>query len=227
MKAESASRHSDAEAVVEYYRLQAKDYHNKYYTGNSQSDMAVKPEIELLQNTFRGLDVLEIACGTGFWTEIVAESANSILATDANPSMIAEAEKRLFHLSNVSFSDADAYSLSDVTGKFTGAFAVLFWCHIPRQRIREFLIALHDKLAPGSSVVFIDQLEDSDVKTHQRDKHGNMIAGRKAAGKEFCVVKNIPEKQQLLDDLHEFADDIHYKIHSSGYWSVSWKTGKL
>ncbi len=176
---------------------------------------------------FRGLDVLEIACGTGFWTEIVAESVNSILATDANSSMIAKAEKRLFHLSKVSFSVADAYCLSDLTGKFTGAFAVLFWCHIPRQRIREFLIALQDKLAPGSPVVFIDQLEDSDVKTHQRDKHGNMIARRKAGGKEFCIVKNIPEKQQLLDDLRQFADNIHHKVHSSGYWSVSWKTREL
>ena len=221
------SSSSREEALAEYYRLQAKDYHNKYYTGDSKSDMAGKPEIELLQNTFRGLDVLEIACGTGFWTEIVAESANSILATDTNSSMIAEAERRLFHLSNVSFSVADAYCLSDVTGKFTGALAVLFWCHIPRQRIREFLIALHDKLASGSPVVFIDQFEDSDVKTHQRDKRGNMIARRKADGKEFCVVKNIPNKQQLLDDLREFADDIQHKVYSSGYWSVSWKTRKL
>ena len=209
------------EGVAIYYKLQATEYHHKYYSKDSESDILIRPEAELLQSTLKGLDVLEIACGTGFWTEIVAETAKSIVATDTNPSMIAEAKKRLSHLSNVSFAVADAYSLQNVSEGFTGAFAVLFWCHIPRQRIREFLTILHRKLVPGSPVVFIDQLEDSDSQTHCADRSGNRIAQRRACGEEFSIIKNVPDKEQLFEYLNHFAEKIQYKVYSGGYWSVS------
>ncbi len=212
---------SREKAVAEYYKLQATEYHHKYYSKDSESDILIKPEAELLQSTFRGLDVLEIACGTGFWTGIAANSANSVLGTDVNPSMIAEAKTRLFHLPNVSFSVSDAYDLQNVPEGFTGAFAVLFWCHIPRQRIREFLTLLHRKLAPGAPVVFIDQLEDSDSQTHCTDLCGNRIAQRRACGEEFSIIKNVPDKEQLFEHLNHFAENIQYKVYSGGYWSVS------
>ncbi len=214
------------EAVAEYYKLQATEYHHKYYGNDTESDECVKAEVELLQSTLKGLDVLEIACGTGFWTKIVAETAKSIVATDTNPSMIAEAKKRLSHLSNVSFAVADAYSLQNVSEGFTGAFAVLFWCHIPRERIREFLTILHRKLAPGAPVVFICQLEDSDAESHIRDEYGNTLAQRRICGRNFTLVKNIPGKEQLLEDLKDFSEDIRYRVHSGSYWSISWINGK-
>lgn len=216
---------SREEAVAEFYKLQAAEYHHKYYRNESESDECIKAEAELLQSTFRELNVLEIACGTGFWTEIVAETANSIVATDVNMSMISEAGKRLSHLSNVSLSVADAYCLHDVSEGFSGAFAVLFWCHIPRQRIEEFLTILHRKLLPGSPVVFICQLEDSDVKTHKTDKYGNILALRRKYGKNFTILKNTPKKNQLIADLKHLADDIRYCVFpGSSYWCISYKT---
>jgi len=213
------------EAVAEYYRLQAKDYHNKYYNGDYQSDTAGKPEIELLRNTFRGLDVLEIACGTGFWTEIAATSANSVVATDVNSLMIKEAGQRLSHLKNVSFKVADAYNIARLKGRFNGLFTVLFWCHIPRQRIREVIMSLNKLLEPGSPVVVIDQMHDSDLRKHKSDIHGNKLAQRRASNRNFTVIKNIPDEAQMLDDLKNISSDVKYSINnSSGYWSVSWRT---
>ena len=148
-----------------------------------------------------------------------------MLATDVNSSMIAEAGKRLSHLSNVSFSVADAYCLNNVSEGFTGAFAVLFWCHIPRQRTGDFLAILHGKLLPGSPVVFICQLEDSDVKTHKTDKYGNKLALRRKDGKDFTILKNTPKKNQLIADLKHLADDIRYSVFpGSSYWCISYKT---
>lgn len=212
---------SSEKDVEEYYRLQANGYHNKYYADDEGSSGA---EIELLQNTFRDRDVLEIACGTGFWTEKVAQSATSVVATDINLSMIEAAGKRLTHLDNILFKVSDAYSLSNVAGKFNGAFAVLFWCHIPRERRREFLSVLCSKLEPGSPVVFVDQLSDIDEDTHFSDQNGNKFAERRAAGNDFAIIKNIPDRKELLADLKDFAAAIQYNKHSSGFWSVSWRT---
>lgn len=215
---------SREEAVAEYYKLQATEYHHKYYGKDTESDECVKADVELLQSTFRGLDVLEIACGTGFWTEMVATSANSVVATDVNPLMIKKAGQRLFHLNNVSFKVADAYDISMLKGRFNGLFTVLFWCHIPRQRIREVIMSFNKLLEPGSPVVVIDQMHDSDQGIHKSDIHGNKLAQRRASNRNFTVIKNIPDEAQLLDDLKNISSDVKYSINSSGYWSVSWRT---
>ena len=35
-----------------------------------------------------GMRVLELGCGTGFWTEQLAATANSVMATDINPEVM-------------------------------------------------------------------------------------------------------------------------------------------
>ena len=175
------------EAAREYYRLQAKDYHKKYYGDSALIDEAINPLVELLQETFRRRDVLEIACGSGFWTELVGKTARSILATDVNSSMTNSAGKRLHYLRNVTWQVADAYELPDFPRKLSGAFAVLFWCHIPREKLSSFLSNLSNQLEPDSPVVFIDQLHDSDADTHVTDHNCNKICKRSVEGNVFTI----------------------------------------
>src|SRR5262245_48074514 len=79
--------------------------------------------------------VLEIACGTGFWTETLAAAARSLFATDASVEMLARAKQKLATAANVVLSRADAYDLQDVSQRFTGAFAGLWWSHVPRETL--------------------------------------------------------------------------------------------
>lgn len=216
------------EIAAEYYSLQAQHYHRNYYGNSSQARDVLRYEIDILQNTFRNLDVLEIACGTGFWTEYVAETAESVYATDINSSMIDVARHRLSHIRNISFDVSDASSVSRKPHRYNGAFSVLFWCHIPIQRIEEFLSALCASLKPGSPVLFIDQLEDSDAKNHTTDSYGNRIAKREIDGKPFFIVKNVPSATQLHNYLDDYAEagSIHYSSHpdGGGMWTLLWNT---
>ncbi|GEM_PF-858715 len=217
-----------AEITAEYYELQSEYYHEKYYGSRFGADAVLKNEIDLLQNTFCGLDVIEIACGTGFWTESVANSARSVYATDVNSSMIDVARRRLSHLENISFGVSDAFSASRKHHRYDGAFCALFWCHIPVQRIDEFLSALCLSLKPGSPVMFIDQLEDSDARDHTADRYGNRIAKRELNGKPFFIVKNVPSATQLHNYLEDYAEagSIRYSSHpdGSGMWTLLWNT---
>src|SRR3954468_16065949 len=86
--------HNSRVDLATYYSKRAAEYEAIYQKPERQSDLR---ELEhLLQEDLRGRDILEIACGTGYWTERVAPIANSIFALDINESVLQIArEKRI------------------------------------------------------------------------------------------------------------------------------------
>ncbi|HKK20034.1 MAG TPA: hypothetical protein VJ983_01065, partial [candidate division Zixibacteria bacterium] len=58
------------EQMNRYYEARAP-WHDQYmsYTSNEQLESALKPIVELLNPIIRGTRVLEVACGTGNWTQ--------------------------------------------------------------------------------------------------------------------------------------------------------------
>ena len=67
--------HAQAE-MERYYAARACRYEKVYDTPARARDIA---EIEHhLKERFAGLRVLEVACGTGFWTRRVADTADAI-----------------------------------------------------------------------------------------------------------------------------------------------------
>ena len=73
-------------AMLDYYAQRASEYERIYIKPERQADLR-KLE-EFLNNALRDEHVLEIACGTGYWTRVIAKSAASILATDYNSEVI-------------------------------------------------------------------------------------------------------------------------------------------
>lgn len=212
-----------AKEVAEYYHAIAPQYHKRL--GYDKEDYAAASGAfrDLLSTMFSGRDVLELACGTGYWTRIAAKTAKSVLATDLNHSMITQAEKLSSEDDNIEFKVADAFSPENIPGQFSGAFSVLWWCHIPKQGIKNFLSALHNKLKPGSNILFICQLEDLDAENHELDSDGNIIAIRKADSRVYRIVKNVPSEKDIRELLSPVARDIQYSRYSDyGLWSVSY-----
>ncbi len=65
--------------------------------------------------------VLELACGTGYWTQHYADEAESVLATDINPEMLALAEAKGLPADKVHKS-TDVFD-PQVSGSFSACFA--------------------------------------------------------------------------------------------------------
>jgi len=211
--------------VARYYSARAPEYD---LTAGYADPAAEKLRASIkarYQEAFRDHDVLEVACGTGYWTEVVASTAKSVLAIDVNPSMIELARKRLSGIKSVHCQVADAYSLDGIPGGFSAAFAVWWWSHIPRSRIAEFLAALHSRLLPGAFVLFVDQLPTA-YKAQNRylDSSGDLVEQRILEdGRSFTVVKNFPTEQELRRVLGEIAEDVCYKEHPDEHsWNVSY-----
>jgi demethylmenaquinone methyltransferase/2-methoxy-6-polyprenyl-1,4-benzoquinol methylase len=164
--------------------------------------------------------VLEIACGTGYWTQILAPVAKAIVAIDANRETLDVAAEKSWPAGRVEFKIADAYALSDDLGVFDAVFAGFWWSHIPVRERARFFASLHQRLAPGAVVVFLDNLyvAGSSTPISQRDPDGNTYQHRKLEnGSEHVVLKNFPTEQTLIADDSHCAYEASYSVLDY-YW---------
>ncbi|MDO9422230.1 MAG: class I SAM-dependent methyltransferase [Herminiimonas sp.] len=110
-----------------YYAARALEYDEVYLKPERQADLRA---IERwLLSRFIDAHVLEVACGTGYWTQFIAPLASAITAIDATAETLKIAEQRVRN-NDVHFEVGDAYALPHVEGGFDGAFAgfLVFSC---------------------------------------------------------------------------------------------------
>ena len=100
---------SKPETMGAYYARRAAGYERIYAKPERQDELrALEAALPAL---FEGRRVLEIACGTGWWTPHGAQRAAAWLATDLNPETMAIARTKPLPAC-VRFATVDAWTLA-------------------------------------------------------------------------------------------------------------------
>ena len=189
----------EQQTLQSYYAARAPEYDRIYLKPERQADLRA---IEAwLPPRFVGARVIEVACGTGYWTQFIAPVASHVLALDAAPETIRIAKTRAPG-GKVDFLLGDAYALPHHVGQFGAAFAGFWFSHVPKSRQREFLLGLAACLEPGARVVFIDNryVEGSSSPVTERDDEGNTFQARQLGdGSTYKVLKNFPSEAEFLE----------------------------
>ena len=208
-----------------YYAARAAEYDRIYRKPERQADLRA---IERwLPPKFAGARVVEIACGTGYWTQFIAPSAAQLLAIDAAAETLAIAKTRVPE-GKVDFVLGDAYALPRDIGPFDAAFAGFWFSHVPKARRREFLLGLAARLEPGAKVVLLDNryVEGSSTPLSAQDADGNSYQTRQLDdGSTHEVLKNFPtesELQELMVGLGERAAFTAWQY----YWAFEYTAAK-
>lgn len=94
----------------EYYSKRAKEYDSIYKRPDKIRLKEQKFLADYIASIFKGKYVLEIACGTGYWTKYLLKSAKKILATDYSEEMLEVASHLLSKNSKITLLQADAYN---------------------------------------------------------------------------------------------------------------------
>lgn len=208
-------------ALVPYYSARAAEYESIYAKPERQADLARLHR--WLRTAFTGRDLLEIACGTAYWTATLAEVAGSIVAVDASEEVLGIAARKAWPADRTPhFMVADAYALPESLRAFPAAFAGFFWSHIPRARIGAFLRALSGHLAPDARVVLLDNryVHGSSTPISEADDEGNTWQQRTLRdGSRHRVLKNFPTEAQLRADLSLLAAAVEY-LEFDYFWLV-------
>jgi len=207
-----------AESMRDYYARRAATYERVYLKTERQADLRALEA--WLGGPFAGREVLEIACGTGWWTPHGARQARSWLATDLNTETLALARDKPLPAC-VRFAELDAYTLEGLESqRFSGAFAGCWWSHVPLAQLAPWLERLHARLDRGARVVFLDNsfVQTSSTPLSRRDADGNTYQQRTLDdGSVHEVLKNFPTRDEALAQLGPRARDAEWIEHAH-YW---------
>ena len=210
--------------LAAFYARRAAEYERIYAKPERQADLALlRARIAAL---FAGRSVLEVACGTGYWTAVIAPQAKAITAIDAVEETLAIARSKPYPADRVEFMQGDAYALPDSGRRHDALFAGFWWSHVPLARLDAFLAGAARAVAPGAVVAFLENryVEGSSTPLSRRDAEGNTYQTRKLDdGSTHDVLKNFPSDRELVE--HASAHGIEAKVEwLEYYWLLTYRT---
>jgi len=191
-------------------RLQNEIEHGKYLiehgageTWNWESPagkLRWKRRVEMLKGRLEpGNKVLELGCGTGYFTRELVDTGAEITAIDISPELLEEARREI-STGNVEFKIDNAYIMSFAEATFDHVIGSSVLHHL---EIRPALSEMFRVLKPGGSIAFTEP---------------NMM------NPQIALQKNIPSIKRRLGDSPDetafFKVQMKKLLHEAGFSSI-------
>jgi 2-polyprenyl-3-methyl-5-hydroxy-6-metoxy-1,4-benzoquinol methylase len=197
---------------IAYYRARSSEY-DEWFFRHGRYDRGPEHRAEwfresstietVLRSTVPCGDILELACGTGLWTQHLAETGARVLAVDASPEAIAINRERV-RSANVEYRVANIFSWTPAT-TFDCVFFSFWLSHVPAARFDEFWTSVRRMLRPNGQAFFIDsrQEQTSTARDHDALDDAGIVRRRLNDSREFQIVKVFYEPSVLEQRLAE------------------------
>lgn len=196
----------------DYYRARAAEYDEWFlrqgrYDHGPELDARWHGEVAQVRAALTAAaltgEVLELACGTGLWTELLAATATRVAALDAAPEMIAINRARLDAAGlteRVTFAEADLFAWQPDRA-YDAVFFGFWLSHVPDDRLDPFLAAVAAATRPGGTVFWVDsQRQDSGTAPDQPlPAAGEELTTRRLNdGRTYRIVKRFRGPAELV-----------------------------
>jgi 2-polyprenyl-3-methyl-5-hydroxy-6-metoxy-1,4-benzoquinol methylase len=194
-----------------YYRARAPEYDEAYerrgrHDHGAAANATWLRELREVRAVLDGMpldgaQILELAAGTGVWTEALAARGATVTAVDASQEMLGRNRARLGSLvANVRYEQADVFSWWPEQSFHAVVFC--FWItHVPAERLDSFLRGVAGTLRTGGWIFFVDDRRRSlsfDVSV-QTEGMSRVTIRRLNDGRKYRVVKQFWEPAELED----------------------------
>ena len=206
----------DADVLAEqaaYYRARAAEYDEWWqrlgrYNRGAEATTSWHAEITEIETALTAADlsgeVLELACGTGWWTERLARTARSLTCIDASLETVVLNRARLAAagLAEPNYVLEDLFAWEPDT-TYDAVFFSFWLSHVPRHAFETFWSKVRRSLRPGGHVFFIDSAPDasSTAHDHRVPNADGMQERRLNDGSTFRIVKLFYEPTELMNEL--------------------------
>ena len=193
-----------------YYRARAPEYDDwwqrrgRYDRGDEEQSAEWHRQVEVVEQALESFGatgrVLELAGGTGWWTQRLARTAGTLTVVDASPETL-ELNRARVDRDDVTYVVADLFEWRP-DQEYDVVFFSFWLSHVPRARFASFWAMVRDCLAPGGRVFLIDNRHDPQPTSVARDPYileyeTDLHRRELSDGSEYRVVKVMYEPDEL------------------------------
>jgi SAM-dependent methyltransferase len=192
-----------------YYRARAPEYDEWWerrgrYDRGEDRHLEWQRQVAVLDDALTSFEpngsVLELAGGTGWWTERLARSADRLTVVDSSPEVLALNRERVGR-SDVDYVVEDLFAWRADT-EYDVVFFSFWLSHVPRARFGEFWSLVQSCLAPSGRVFLIDNRNDPVSDTTTNDPYvirydPDLHLRRLSDGSRYRVVSVLYEPGEL------------------------------
>ena len=210
--------------MLDYYNKRLQEYETVYTKPERQADLNAL--LSRLQTDVSRREVLELACGTGWWTERLAAHAASWIATDADTGALDIVQRKAIQGLSTT-TTLNAYQPS-VSAPVDCVFAAHWYSHLRLDERSIFFRSVHGCLKPGGRLIMLDNnfVSGSSTEISRTDIEGNTYQTRKLKdGSLHEVLKNFPDQQQLAASAKPYFEKIAFNnaltLNTIYYWYAS------
>lgn len=201
----------------DYYRARAPTYEKDLY------NWAGAPHAldDVVARVPAGGAILELACGTGIWTERLLRRSADVAAVDAAPEMIAIARARA---GEARYVVADVFSY-EPDRRYDTVFFGFWLSHVPGDRFASFWQTVSAALADGGRVVFVDEHVSGQDKEQWLEP--GVVLRTLPDGSEHRVVKHYVDPDDMRTRLAHLGWATEITSLADGAWvlGVAGKSG--
>jgi SAM-dependent methyltransferase len=182
---------------IAYYRTRAPWYDDGYtcagdYDRGPEVNASWLAELAAVERALAAAplhgDCVELATGTGYWTERFIDRVERLWALDAAPEVLEIARSRLgARAAKVRFELVDLWRWRP-TRTWDSAVACFFLEHVPDQVLPDLLATLHDALAPGAPFFVAEGAargSEPEIETRSVDGRAYDVVERRRSPSEF------------------------------------------
>jgi SAM-dependent methyltransferase len=197
---------------LSYYRARAEEYDRWWlrlgrFDRGAEANARWREEIARLEAALEQVEprgeILELACGTGIWTQALVGEGRRVTAVDAAPEVLAINRGRLAD-HPVEYVQADLFTWEPPPAAYDLCVFAFWLSHVPEERFAGFWQRVGRALRPGGRAFFIDsaRTERSTAADHTLPAgEATTMTRRLDDGREFQIVKRFYAPEQLEADL--------------------------
>ncbi|MEZ5360457.1 MAG: class I SAM-dependent methyltransferase [Candidatus Zixiibacteriota bacterium] len=207
--------------TIEYYQKRAREYDKIYFRNDSLRQAEIHYLYALSRRVLVGRDILDIACGTGFWTRIVSDAVQSVIGLDINSGTLEVAREKTYRCP-VDFIEGDFLNIGQLPKKVNGLLATFVMSHIKRQDYGALKETIARHVPPGSPIFFCDNNLICEVKPELIPDEEGINTYKKRIlenGEEYTILKNYFEADELKSIFSDWGEitDFYFRKY---YWAV-------
>ena len=201
--------HQTLQSMKTYYQQRAGEYDEWFYRkgrydrgteANARWFAEADEVVTALDALSLAGDVLELAPGTGIWTQRLVQTASTVTAVDASPEMI-EMNHAKVQSERVTYQLADLFTWRPER-TYDAVFFGFWLSHVPLERLDTFFQTVVAMLRPGGKVFFVDgrREQTSTAINHQLPTPESQVMTRVLNdGRTFEIVKNFYDPVELAE----------------------------